>query len=541
MQTASNQVPNVVPFASTSTKPRPTGSNPGNSRQNTGQPAVIERFRPFPTDALPRRIRRFVEAGARAIGCDASYLALPALTVLAASIGNTRCIRLKPGWTAKPILWVGIVGESGTAKTPAFSLIMRPIRNRQRKALEEHESATRRYLSDLACYESELAEWKEEGANGEAPKKPKEPKAKRCIVSDTTVEALAPILSDNPRGLLLACDELAGWFGSFDRYASGKGSKDAALWLSMHNGESIIVDRKSGQPKTIFVPQASVSVCGGIQPGILHRALGVQHRESGLAARMLLTCPPRKPKKWTEDGISPEAEAAFAQVIERLHELDWGEDDEGNHQPIVVDLTSDAKARWREFYDAHADQQAELVGELAAAWSKLEEYAARLALVIHFARWAANDPTLEDANVVDDASMQAGIRLVTWFKAEAQRVYAILNEDVEACGQRRLIEWIESKDGGVSARYVQQNYRPLKEPGMAEPALERLRAAGYGEWFSAPSGENGGRPSRIFRLIRPAAVNETASLPEENASFVDVDRAGADELQFTDDCWAEAS
>jgi hypothetical protein len=108
---------------------------------------------------------------------------------------------------------------------------------------------------------------------------------------------------------LLSRDELAGWIGSFDRYVGGKSGADAAHWLSMHNGENIVVDRKSGYPPTIFVPQACVSVCGGIQPPILHRALGVEHRESGLAARLLLTCPPRKPKKWSEADIDPEAEA----------------------------------------------------------------------------------------------------------------------------------------------------------------------------------------------------------------------------------------
>jgi hypothetical protein len=88
---------------------------------------------------------------------------------------------------------------------------------------------------------------------------------------------------------------------------------------------------------------------------------------------------------------------------------------------------------------------------------------------------------------------------------------------------------------------VQQNYRPLKAPGAAEPALESLRAAGYGDWFSNPSGDRGGRPSRIFRLFAPAPVYETASLPEENAGFVDVDNEDADELQCADDYWAEAS
>ena len=55
----------------------------------------IERFQPFPTEALPEPIRGFVEAGATAIGCDPSYLVLPLLSAVAAAIGNTRSRRLK--------------------------------------------------------------------------------------------------------------------------------------------------------------------------------------------------------------------------------------------------------------------------------------------------------------------------------------------------------------------------------------------------------------------------------------------------------------
>src|SRR5690606_16594964 len=100
--------------------------------------APAEQFQPFPVDALPEPLRGFVTAGAKAIGCDPSYLALPLLTAVAAAIGNTRRIQLKRGWTAPAIVWAAVVGESGTAKTPAFKLAMRAIRERQRKALERH-------------------------------------------------------------------------------------------------------------------------------------------------------------------------------------------------------------------------------------------------------------------------------------------------------------------------------------------------------------------------------------------------------------------
>src|SRR5262245_23967354 len=58
-------------------------------------PNDSERFQPFPVDALPEQVRGFVSAAAKAIGCDASFVALPLLVALAASIGNTRRLQLK--------------------------------------------------------------------------------------------------------------------------------------------------------------------------------------------------------------------------------------------------------------------------------------------------------------------------------------------------------------------------------------------------------------------------------------------------------------
>jgi hypothetical protein len=477
-------------------------------------------YRPFPVDALPEPIRGFVDPGARAIGCDASYLALPLLTAIAAAIGNTRRLELKRGWSAPPILWVAIVGESGTAKTPAFKLVMRPIRERQSRAFKVFEAEQREY-------EAALEAW-QEAKKGERGEKPQPPSCERFIVSDTTVEALAPILLANPRGLLLARDELAGWIGSFDRYAGkGKAGADSANWLSMFNAESIVVDRKTGIPRTIHVPQAAVCVSGGIQPAILQRALGLEHRESGLAARLLLTCPPRKAKRWTEADIDPSAEAELVRLFDRLYELQPTAGDDGEPRPALVRLSSDAKEAWKAYYNAHAIEQADLTGDMAAAWSKLEEYAARLALVVHFTRWAAGDRMLTNTNVVDAASMSAGIALARWFKHEARRLYAMLDESDAERDQRRLVDWIGRKGGTVTPREVRQGCRWLKESGAAEVALEELVKAGRGTWQNVPTTAKGGRPAQAFVLSTPSTVYETPAKPDESEGFVDVDSVDA--------------
>lgn len=524
---------------STLTKPPESPENQRFRRQGREENR-IQPFQPFPTEALPQPIGTFVESASKAIGCDSSFVALPLLSVLAAAIGNTRRIQLKRGWFAPPIIWTAVVGESGTMKTPAFQLVMKPIENRQRQALEQNAEAMKGFEDEMARYEKHLAEWKKDKKNdGEPPRKPMRPKAARCLVKDTTVEALAPILMDNPRGVLLCRDELAGWIGSFDKYSKGGkgGNADAAHWLSMFNGDSITVDRKTGEPRTIYVPQAFTTVTGGIQPGVLNRALGTEHRESGLAARLLLAWPPRKPRRWTEAEIHPSDESSLADLVGKLFELEPTEDDDGNPRPVIVKLDADAKQAFKDYVNAHGQEQVKLEGDLAAAWSKLEETPARLALVIHMVRCADSVPFDSiSPDRIDGESMKAAIRLAEWFKAETKQVYTLLAEPDEAREQRKLVEWIESKGGTITARELQQAFRKYRQAIDAEADLNELAKLGFGEWFEIQPGPDGGRPTREFRLFPPAPSTKPSET-RENRGFVYVDSVDTPENQS--DEWGE--
>ena len=203
---------------------------------------------PFPTDTLPKVVADFIHEGAAALGCDESYIALPLLTVLASAVGNSRCIRLKRTWCEPAMIWAVVVGESGTLKSPAHDLAMKPIHRVQNTALKQYGDEMEDYNRDKALYDADLAEWKKSGRKkGEPPPDPPaEPVAVRYLVSDCTVEALAVLLEQRPRGLLVARDELSGWVNSFDAYKSCRGA-DVAHWLSMHRAGPLTVDRKGGQ------------------------------------------------------------------------------------------------------------------------------------------------------------------------------------------------------------------------------------------------------------------------------------------------------
>ncbi|KKM14902.1 hypothetical protein LCGC14_1701420, partial [marine sediment metagenome] len=374
-------------------------------------------------------------------------------------------------------------------------------------AMKEYTAAMDRYREDLLRHDKDLGHWRRRTNDDSAPPpKPEEPVADRCWCDDTTVEALAVLLRNQWRGLLMVRDELSGWLGSFDRYTHGKGG-DVAKWLEMFGGRPMVVDRKSAG--VLYVPRAAVSIAGGIQPDTLRRALGREHRENGLAARLLLAWPPRRAKRWTEADIPPEAEAVLEAVFAQLYGLQPTIDGSGDACPVVIRLTPEGERAWIEFYNTHAEEQAELTGGLSAAWSKLEGYAARLALTVHLVRWAAGDTRLADPEAVDEVSVAAGVALSQWFKGEARRVYAMLGESEQDRQQRQLVDRIRRNGGSVTVRELTRASRQFQPAAKAEAALEELAQTGLGQWEDLSTSGQGGRPTRRLRLVDGVDVDET--------------------------------
>ena len=503
-------------------------STTSSSTSATSSP--VETYRPFPVDALPEPLSSLVAEAAAAIGCDEAYLSLPILTVAGAAIGTTRRLELKAGYAAPPILWTVIVGESGTAKTPALSAVLDPVRQHEARLREEHRLDLDDHELAVETYEKARAGWRSTKASDvDPPRRPAEPAGKRALVVDSTVEALAVVMADNSRGLLLARDELAGWLGSFDRYA-GKagGGSDEAFFLSAFNGIQHDVDRRTGDRRTIHVRQAALSITGGIQPAVLRRALGAERRESGLMARLLLAAPPPRPQKWTEAEISIFTRQAYADLLSRLYALAPDLDAEGREAARLLRLSYEAKKAWIEFHDLHAEELADLAGDLAAAWSKLRDTAARIALILHETKLAAGQKV--DEYEVDLDTMQRAITLVEWLKHETLRVYRILGEsEVDRSARQadeKLVSWLRRRGGSATARDVVTGCRWIETSDDAKAALDRLEAAGAGYWQDRPAGERGGKPTRMFTLT----AAPLSAIPRETRAkegIADADTADA--------------
>ena len=474
-------------------------------------PAPTLKWKPYPLDEHPEPIRTYVRRSADSIGCDPAFVATAILPALASSIGTSRVVLLKPGWDEPSVLWGALVGDSGDGKSPAIDAATKHLRRRQAKAIEAYRREREEYDREQEFYELTYSDWKRSGRKkGDPPPiEPVAPKCERVTVSDSTIEGLTALLANHPRGLLLNRDELSGWLASFDRY-SGNGksgpSGDAAHWLSIHGSRDLLVDRKTGDRKTIYVRRAAVSVVGGIQPGILARSLAGEHTESGLAARLIAAMPPRRVKRWNETGVDEELDRQVGRVFDRLLALEPQLDEDGQEQPVVVGLSTAAKAVWVDFYNRHAERQADASGSEAAVLAKIEATAARLSLIRYLVRQAAGEAV---GGSIEEQDVVAAVRLAEWYADEAIRVGKVLSESDEDRLRRHVVEFIRRRGGSITANELRRRSRQFKTSEEAEKLLDSLFRSGVGVWETPDHGDAGGRPTRVFRLSDSVSVSET--------------------------------
>jgi len=419
----------------------------------------------FPIDALPAPYRNIVIESASAIGCDHSMVALPVITSAAAAIGNSRVIEGKRGWLEPSVIWSGIVAPSGSAKSPALKEGVRPLLEHEKYSLKNGTQSTKK--SSSSCI------------------------TPRHVISDTTIAATAECLSQDPRGLFLVRDELAGWVEGVDKRIGG------SQWLSLFNADSLIVDRAKKEP--ISISRAAVSICGGFQPGILRRQLlAAKHRESGMAARFLFAFPEPRPIKWSDESIRVETRAKYEAAILRLLELQPMFLTAGSFEPEVLRLSPKSRALFKEYFNRNAAMQFQCDENLAAALSKLKSYACRLAMVLELARWSGTDCS-EVPTVSLEESMSSAIELVEWFTGEAKKVYSLVNKEAKAPIEK-VIQLISRRGGTVTARELCQYHRAIKNTAEADVCLQELVELGWGKWTQRLTSEKGGRPTRIFTL-----------------------------------------
>ena len=383
----------------------------------------LEQYIDFPVDAMPKILRPIIIDGSKAYTCPKDYIGVSMLTTLAGCIGRSHQIKISNTWIESPAIWSILIGNPSTVKSSFLRDISRIIYQKEYEWNSEYELSKEEYEKDKQIYEKELAKWKKDNnTNGDPPVKPKEPVQKCVIASDTTVEAIVQRMKDNPKGLIVVMDEIAGFFGGMNRY--NMGSSDSEFYLQTWSGGGFKVDRKS--TGTTVIKDTYLSLCGTIQPRRFRELLGGKYQDNGMAARILPCYPKPVKADFPTQSISDPNMKALVELYHKCMDLqlqcseDWI--DGADLKPQIVSFNEEGLQAFKDAFGRIVDLESKYAidSQIEGLYGKMRGYLARFALVIHLIRNLSNEI---QSNTVDAESVHMAEKLVYYFLAHTNKIW----------------------------------------------------------------------------------------------------------------------
>ena len=421
------------------------------------------------TSLLPPAIQGYVDEQSALTGCDPGILGLSCLVALASCVHDGHRVQPKrhdPTWTESARIWGAILGDPSTKKSPGLKHAMRGVKAIDRQWVQE---SAKRY-----------AEWEEQAQaakkdkTGETADPGERPPMRRLLLEDTTVEALALAMVDNPQGVLVHQDELSSWFGSMDAYnGAGKGAgKDRGHWLQAYNGGSRNIDRVLRG--TQYVPNFSACVLGGIQPEPM-RQIANKIGEDGLLQRFLIVC--ARPAELDEDR-PPDMDTinGYSALCEHIATIE----------------PADSSIRLSEAAHQHREENARKEKRFVAAttsahmkawvgkWSGLF---ARLCLLYHVVECARDRTHPASAEISGATAARVRHLIEYWLFPHAMHFYTeVVDSHQRVDNAQQIAGIIVAREWGhFTRRDLAQCWRRSRklEPWQIQQAIETLEVASW--------------------------------------------------------------
>jgi hypothetical protein len=440
-----------------------------------------------------------------------NFISIP---VLASRIPAETSLLVNPGsgFVVKPVRWCGLVGGTGTMKSPILNTVVRPLNHQQTAIWKQHLNDTEAYTESLREYEK-LSKDDKKGTDEPLPPKPMQ----SVYFSDFTIEALTAAIADYPdEGTVIYSDELAGFFSSMDAYKSSPGV-DRPKWLSIWDGGAIKATRRSG---STYVPHSSISIIGGIQPGIIEAMIKKDKSKSdGLWSRFTFM---RIDHKLTDlfTDIDGSLDETLKEIYDRL----------GN-EPTQMH-TIDVKARplctaWHQFLHQKKTDEGDNNPLMVGVYAKMIGITFRNALILHRV-YAAISNTVPSQTIPVDTIETA----IAWTKFEMNQTlleYQMLgltdDDDPELARILKFISkfggaWLSNNpDGWVSPRDVIQWWFPksTRKNDTIRKFMSKVVELGYGTTNDEHT-QSSKFKIRLFLEKSANKANKTAATVADNTS-----------------------
>lgn len=465
-------------------------------------PPMLPEVAEMTPELIPEAARGWAEDVAKRLSCPLDFTAVAALSVSGAALGSKLSIRPKArdNWEIKPNFYASIIANSGATKSPALMPMLKPLSDIDAAFQESNREAAKRDAEAAERFKLQLEEARKQARadGGESFRMPDEPepsRKRRVLVNNATSEKLAELMGDNPSGILLFRDEIAGWISELGR--SGR-EGERSFYLEAANGSGSFTFDRIGRG-TMHVENICASILGSIQPGPLGKLLkaeGDAGKEDGLLQRFSLLCWPNpQPYKNVDTLPDTAAREKYHSFIEWCHKVNLGEG------LVVGELEPFSDTRYLRFSpDAQSAFNDWLVGlmneiqagELPAPFaSHLSKYRKAIPSIALITELGAN----RDAESISLESWKVAERWADYLRSHARRVFAPTVK-AEIVAAHLIANRLDKLPAEFTARDIYiKGWMGLEDATAATAALSVLVDAG---WLTMAEVETGGRPSIVY-------------------------------------------
>lgn len=477
---------------------------------------------------LPRAMRSYlINANP---GAPLDYITVTAIIVAGSLIGSGcgMCPSgLDDNWVELPNLWGALIGEPGIKKTPSMDQVLSLVGRLQAEYTNQHKSKepahefhTIRHKAKLDAIKKQIQKLAtaipDETTTGrnlvlkrkfEKLSKTKPVNFRRLFMTnETSVQCMTKLQAENPRGILLNRDELAGLLAEW----YGKNASDRGYYLSGWNRMGSYTDTKISRGIT-EADNICISLLGTIQPDKfkIYVQKAAQGSNDGLIQRFQLAVYPDAPKEWKHvdrKQDEKEIERVYS-IFEMLAEMDFLECGAATTSTLAKYpyFHFDEKAQqifndWNEDLNTNKikNEPNVLISEHLSKYPKLF---ASLALIFHCIELADDDDLFGDVNAY---AAELAVKWCEYLETHARRIYALSDHLDENKAVIRLSEMIKAKEvpSPFNAKDIYgRHMTALKTREEVEAACEVLVEA---NWLKKQESEKGkGRPPLDKYIINP--------------------------------------
>jgi len=465
-------------------------------------------------ETLPNSLVDFVSDVSSRMQNSPDFIAVGLMVCLSSVVGRKFAIQpkqLDACWHETPNLWGALVGKPSSMKSPTLAQAIKFTLKLEKQKRDDYENEKQEYLNNQEFIKIELKTKKagaekliKKGKSDEAKKLlaelankgNKSPLRKRYKINDATVEKLGELLNENPNGLLLERDELAGFIATLERLDR---QSDKAFYLEAWNGKQSFTYDRIGRG-TIDIEAATVSIIGGIQPDKMRRqiqgAIDCDESNDGFIQRFQLLVYPDINKKWgyVDKLLNKQAEEQVNDVFQRIDAIE-------NEEQVVLKFTKEAQEIFIEWLTEHEKKlRSGLHPAIESHLTKYRSLVPSLALIIYLAESA-------EYKAVDETSIIKACGWAEYLESHMYRVYSI-GSNTTAQDAKLLSQRLHKLSNPFTVRDVyQKNWVGLKrDTKRIKTALEMLEDNNYilaTDRFSS----GGGRATKDYH-INPLVLNE---------------------------------